>query len=148
MILDQAEFWHWWLAAVVFMGFEMVATAYFFLWLGASSAIIGGLLLLSPDMSWEVQWAIWAIISVVGATGTHLYKKKKSPKQPVDHSLNQRGSHYVGRVFTLEDAIVNGQGKIKVDDSIWKIEAKNDFDAGTKVKVTGLDGTVLLVELA
>jgi hypothetical protein len=33
--------------------------------------------------------------------------------------LNRRGEQYVGRTFTLEEPIVNGHGKIRVDDSTW-----------------------------
>ena len=60
-------------------------------------------------------------------------------------NLNRRGQQYVGRTFTLDEPIVNGLGKIHVDDSTWKIEG-NDCPAGTKVKVTGVDGVILKVE--
>jgi len=56
-----------------------------------------------------------------------------------------RGEQYVNRTFTLEEPVVNGQGKIKVDDSTWKIEGA-DCESGTKVRVTGVDGVVLKVE--
>ena len=42
---------------------------------------------------------------------------------------------------------MNGQGKITVDDSTWKIEG-DDLPAGTKIQVTGVEGTVLKVESA
>jgi hypothetical protein len=51
----------------------------------------------------------------------------------------------VGRVFTLEQPIVNRQGKIRVDDSTWKIEG-TDCTAGTNVRVVGVDGVVLKVQ--
>ena len=56
--------------------------------------------------------------------------------------LNQRGAQYVGRRFTLDEPIVNGQGKIKVDDSTWKIRGA-DCDAGVTVEIVGVDGVVL-----
>ena len=37
-------------------------------------------------------------------------------------------------------------GKVKVDDSTWKIECAEDLPKGAKVKVTALDGTILKVE--
>jgi membrane protein implicated in regulation of membrane protease activity len=58
--------------------------------------------------------------------------------------LNRRGEQYVGRVFTLREPIVNGQGKIRVDDSTWKIQGV-DCPSGTKVRVTGVNGVVLQV---
>ena len=61
--------------------------------------------------------------------------------------LNQRGARYVGRQFSLSEAIINGQGKIKVEDSIWKVHGK-DLPEGAQVRVTGVDGTILMVEPA
>ena len=60
--------------------------------------------------------------------------------------LNKRGEQYVGRTFTLEEAITNGFGKVKVDDSTWKVECEIDLDAGSKITVKSVDGTVLQVE--
>jgi hypothetical protein len=51
----------------------------------------------------------------------------------------------VGRVFTLGNPIVNGEGKIKVDDSIWKIRGP-DCEPGARVRVNGVDGVVLTIE--
>jgi len=41
--------------------------------------------------------------------------------------------------------VENGLGKIHVDDSTWKIRGE-DCAIGTRIKVTGVDGTILLVE--
>ncbi len=59
-------------------------------------------------------------------------------------ALNQRARHYVGRIFTLEQPIVNGEGKIRVDDSLWKIRGA-DCPSGTRVEVTDIDGVVLKI---
>lgn len=149
MFLEDMVFWHWWVLAVVFLVLEMLATAYFFLWLGAAAGVVGFLLLMVPDMSWHMQWGIWAVLSAVSVTISYWQRKKKSPPQKEEGLvLNQRGQQYIGRSFTLADPVVNGQGKIKVDDTTWKIEAEEDFKAGAKVKVTAVDGTVLIVKAA
>jgi len=59
--------------------------------------------------------------------------------------LNKRAQQYIGRVFTLDEPIVNGVGMVKVDDSSWRITGP-DIDAGNKVKVIGEDGMSLKVE--
>ena len=48
-------------------------------------------------------------------------------------------------VFTLEEAIVNGVGKIKVDDSTWRVKG-SDMPAGMKVRVMSVEGTIFNVE--
>jgi inner membrane protein len=45
----------------------------------------------------------------------------------------------------LYEAIENGQGKIKVDDSIWKVHGE-DCGIHSKVKVVGVRGTVFDVK--
>jgi membrane protein implicated in regulation of membrane protease activity len=61
--------------------------------------------------------------------------------------LNRRGASYVGRSFTLREPITDGSGLLHVDDSRWKVEG-DDMPAGTKIKVVGIEGTVLKVERA
>jgi len=59
--------------------------------------------------------------------------------------LNRRAETYVGRTFTLERPIVDGRGRLKVDDTVWLVEGP-DLPAGTRVQVTGTDNTRLRVE--
>jgi len=49
-------------------------------------------------------------------------------------------------VFTLDAPSINGIGKIRIDDSTWKIEG-TDCPSGTKVRDAGIENTVLKVEV-
>jgi len=51
------------------------------------------------------------------------------------------------RVFTLDAPIVNGIGKLNIGDTTWKVVGE-DLPAQARVRVTGVDGTVLTVEPA
>ena len=144
--LEQAEFWHWWIAAILFLVLETFAPGAIFLWMGVAAGIVGPILLIFADLGWEYQFLIFALFTVVTAVGWRAYLRRH-PTESDRPTLNRRGEQYVGRTFTLEDAIVNGQGKITVDDSTWKIEG-DDLPAGTKIQVTGVEGTVLKVEAA
>jgi membrane protein implicated in regulation of membrane protease activity len=53
----------------------------------------------------------------------------------------------IGAVYPLESAIVNGAGSVRIGDSVWRVTGA-DLSAGTKVKVTGVDGSTLTVEPA
>lgn len=144
--MEQAEFWHWWVAALVIIIAEVTLFgAFFLMWIGIAAFVVGGAMLAVPGMGWHYQLVMWAVLSIGAVIGWHFYRKAH-PATSDEPLLNRRGEQYVGRVFTLEEPVVNGQGKIKVDDSQWKIEASEDFEAGTKVKVVGIDGTVLQVE--
>ena len=145
----EIVFWHWWVVAVVFLALEMIAAAYFFLWLGSSAALVGLVLFVMPDLDVNLQFGIWAMASIISVTAWYFLRKSTKPeKEDEGLVLNQRGKQYVGRTFTLEEPVVNGQGKINVDDSTWKIEADTDFETGMKIEVIAVEGTVLKVKPA
>ena len=142
--LDQIEFWYWLIAAVVMIVIEMVVPAAYFLWMGISAFVVGLLLFAFPEIPLLIQVVIFGVLSVASLV---LYKRhqKQNPMVIDEPKLNRRGEQYVGRLFTLEEPIVNGVGKVKVDDSTWKVQG-SDSPAGMKVRVISVDGTVLIVE--
>ena len=142
--MEPIDFWHWWILGLVLLVLEVFAPGAFFLWMGVAAGIVGMVLLVAPSLGWEFQLLIFAILSVGSIVVWRTYLKKH-PTETDQPSLNRRGEQYVGRTFTLDEAIVNGSGKIRVDDSTWKIEG-DECQAGEKVKVTGVDGVVLRVK--
>ena len=133
-------FWNWWGLALILLVIELLVSGFFFLWIAASGFITGCLLLLAPAINIKLQVLIFSLLSVVLIAIWKIYNKKK----PIatDHPLlNKRGDQYIGRVFSLYKAIENGEGKIKVDDSIWKVHGQ-DCDINAKVKVIAIHGTV------
>lgn len=138
--------WHWGIIAAVLIILEMFVPGAFLIWLGVAAAVNSILLVFFPGMSWETQFVIFAIVSVASIV---LFRRwsDKNPETTDQPSLNRRGEQYVGRTFTLAEPIVNGQGKLRVDDSTWKIEG-DDCASGIQVRVTGVDGVVLRVQQA
>jgi membrane protein implicated in regulation of membrane protease activity len=51
----------------------------------------------------------------------------------------------VGRVLTLEKAIVDGVGAVRIDDTIWRVNGP-DTPAGSRVRVVRAQGAELTVE--
>ena len=143
-LLANIEFWHWWVAAVVLIIIEALVPGALFLWLGVSAGVVGAILLAAPELPWEYQVLIFAVLSVGAVIGWRAYQKSH-PTETDLPTLNRRGEQYVGRVITLDDAIVNRTGKVRLDDTSWKVEG-GDLPAGARVKVIGVDGVVLLVE--
>lgn len=137
-------FWYWWVLALVFLVVEILAPGFFFLWMAASGFVTGIMVWLIPSVSMNVQIFVFSAMSIAAILVWKLYIKKHATitDQPL---LNKRGAQYIGRVFNLYQPIQNGQGKIKVDDSIWKVQG-DDCDIKTRVKVTAIRGTVFDVE--
>jgi membrane protein implicated in regulation of membrane protease activity len=143
--MGQIDFWQWWILGLVLLVLEVFAPGAFFLWMGIAAGLVGLILFLVPQMGWEYQVLIFAVLSVGSIVVWRQYLKKH-PTESDQPSLNRRGEQYVGRVFTLDEPIKNGTGKIHVDDSSWKINGA-DCEAGTRVKVTGANGVILQVEI-
>jgi inner membrane protein len=142
-MLESIDFWHWLILAVLLIILEIFAPGAFFLWLGISAVAVGLTLWVVPDMSVESQLLLFSIIAVVSIALWRI-RLRKHPTESEDSSLNARTTQYVGRVFTLNEAIINGYGKIQVDDAYWQVSGP-DCTKDSKVKVTGTDGMILTV---
>lgn len=144
-LFQSMEFWHWWVFAIILLIVEVLASGTFFLWMAAAAVLVGFGVWLFPGLPWEYQWIAFAILSIA-SLAWFKSQQKKHPESSDQPNLNRRGHQYVGRNFTLAEAIINGQGKVRVDDSTWKITGP-DCPEGSRVRVTGVEGTVLEVEL-
>ena len=123
---------------------ELVVPAMFFLWLGVSALVTALVLYLFPEISWQVQFLLFSVLSVASIlVSRRLFSNKQIDTELPN--LNRRGQQYVGRVFTLVEPITNGYGKISVDDSQWRVTGPA-LEKGAKVKVTAARGSVFEVE--
>jgi len=147
--MDEMNHWHWWSLAVLFMVLEVFTPGTYFLFIGISAAAIGGVVLILPGLDWEYQVFGFAVLAVTAIVAARNYLRVR-PLTSDRPTLNRRGAQYVGRTFTLEEPMVNGQGKIRVDDSTWKIRSASapNLAAGVRVTVTGWEGIELTVEPA
>ena len=144
MMLDQLQDWHWVVLALALMMLEVLAPGVFFMWMGIAAGLVGGMLWLLPGLSWEIQISLFALLSVISVV---IGKKwlDRHPLNTEEPTLNRRGSQYINRIYTLDEPIVNGRGRLKVDDTIWRISSNTDCAAGAQVKVLAVDGVVLQV---
>lgn len=133
--------WTWWVIAGLLLLIELTLPGVLFMWLAAAAAVIG-VIDLFADLSWQIEIAIFAVLSVVFVM---FLRPRFQLPQGSPNNLNQRMFDYVGRAYVLEDAIVNGRGKVRIDDTLWVVSGA-DRGKGEWVKVTAVDGLRLLVE--
>src|SRR5205823_5365634 len=99
---------------------------------------------LAPGLAWEHQALVFAVLTVASvAAGRIAFARTRSPQ--IARPLNRRAESYIGRRFTLDGAIVDGRGRLRVDDTTWLVDGP-DLPAGTRVRVTGSENTLLRVE--
>lgn len=143
LLLQNLGPWHWVLLSMGLLIAEMLLPGTFLVWFGVGAAVTGGLLLLVPGLAWQVQWVVFALVSLSSVVAWRAYRKNH-PEAEGYPTLNRRGHSYVGRRFTLVAPIIDGVGKLQVDDSSWKITGP-DLPIGTVVTVVGAEGTILTV---
>jgi len=59
--------------------------------------------------------------------------------------LNRRAEQLIGRRYVLDSAIVNGQGKARVGDSLWLVQGP-DLPSGATIEVVAVDCSTLKVQ--
>ena len=134
----------WWIVAAVLLIAEMSQPGFFMIWLAAAAGLTAIVHLVAP-MAWESEILVFAVFAVVAiAASWRIVTKSWQAKSDQPH-LNQRHEGLVGHTYYLERAIVNGTGKIRVNDTMWDVVG-DDMPKGEMVKVTGLDGLRLKVK--
>src|SRR6218665_3559068 len=121
--LQHLSFWDWLALGTLLLILEVFGAGGSLLWTGGAAAGGGGagvgvLTYLFPALPWPWQFLLFAVLSVLTAVlwWKRLRQSNKVSQQP---GLNQRGQEFLGRTFTLHEAIVVRPGKIKTPHSLW-----------------------------
>ena len=142
-LIESLGVWDWFIVGGLLLILEVLAPGVFMLWLGLAALLVGAISLF-VDWSWQAQFVAFAGFSVAAIP---LWRRlAKQVEGPTDQPfLNRRAEAFVGRIFTLEKPIIDGTGTMGIDDTVWRITGA-DVPAGSRVKVTRVDGTALHVE--
>jgi len=149
-MFEALTFWHWAVIAAGLLFFELLIGAEFMLWLAAGAGASSLVALAAPQLDWKIQLVLYAVFSLAALFGWAKYSRSRKLAPTDQPNLNQRHHQYVGRNFTLLDALEGGQGRIKADDAQWRVRAQDETltaKKGAKVKVVAVDGMTLLVDL-
>ena len=142
--LETLAYWDWFIAGLVLVILEVFAPGAVFLWLGIAAGVVGAVVFFVPDLDWKTQFTLFAVLSVVSIVVSRRYLKRR-PLETDHPNLNRRGAQYVGRDLILDAALSGGRGRLRVDDTTWRVEGP-DLPAGAKVRVTAVNGATLKIE--
>ena len=136
---------HWaWLALGLLLAVgEMTIPGVFLIWM-AGAAVITGLVTWALPVSVPVQVVLFAVLSVGGVFIGRNWLRA-NPIIAADPMMNDRGARAIGETVLVTQVIEGGEGRVKLGDSEW-IAKGPDAEPGTRMRVTGHDGSVLLVE--
>ncbi len=135
--------WGWLALGLILAAAEMAIPGVFLIWL-AGAAIITGLLSWVVPIGLPLQIVIFAALAIVSVFMGKRYLKD-NPIHAADPLMNDRGARLVGEVVQVTHAIDSGTGRVKHGDSEWLVHGP-DAEPGTKMRVSGHDGAILLVE--
>jgi inner membrane protein len=137
--------WFWFILAGLLLIGELMSPGVFLMWV-AGAAALTGVADAVIGLDWQFEAIVFGILSAVLVYATwDRVKAQRNPKSEQPH-LNERHMTYVGRVVPLEQAIVNGTGKVRIEDSLWDVDGE-DAPKGARVKIIGVKGLRLAVEL-
>ena len=143
-IFDHLQFWHWWIFAIVLFILEMLSPGVFLMWIGFAAAATGAILLVLPDMAWQTQFIIFAVAGILAVIAGRMWFQHH-PIVTDQPTLNERSDDLIGKVYEVQQAIKNGEGRIKVGESTWKAIGP-DCPEGSQVRVISVNGAILKVE--
>ena len=143
--LQHLNYWDWLALGTVLLILEVFGAGGYLLWVGLAALMVGALTFLAPGLPWTLQLPLFGVLAIL--TAVFWWRRQRgtgeSGEQP---NLNRRGHELIGRTFIVQQAIVEGRGKIKVGDSVW-MAVGPDAPVGTSVRVTEQNGAVLSVEI-
>jgi len=148
-IVQELGPWNWMALGFVLLALEILLPGVFLLWIGIAALLVGTLSLQLWDMafwSWQIQVVVFLILALLSAyLGSRIQAARRDESdQPL---LNRRGEQMIGRVATLTEPIRDGRGRIKLDDTMWRVSGP-DMPAGARVRVTAVADLELVVEAA
>lgn len=136
-------YWVWLALGLLLIALEMIAPGVFLLWFGVA-AIVTGAIAFVFDLGLPVQIVNFVFLSLIAAYSAKRFLRDR-PIVSSDPLLNKRGRRLVGETAVVTHAFDGGTGRVRHGDSEWLARGP-DIAVGERVRITGSEGALLLVE--
>ena len=137
--------WWAWACLAAFIGLaELHAPGSYLIWIAIGAALTA-VVEAGWGLSLSAQIAAFAVLSAISCgAGYFIYRRFNHPKEATP--LNQRNLFMIGAQGVVCLPIVNGQGKVRLGDSVWLADGPN-LPEGAHVIVKSVHGTRITVEV-
>ncbi len=147
-ILSELGPWSWFIIGLLLLTGEILIPGVFLIWFGLSALLIGTLTLATfTDVAWwpwQAQVVAFGVLSLIFVlVGRRLFPSDAG--NDAASTINDPLGRMVGREGALLGAIENGEGRIKLGDTTWRVRG-GDLPQGAKVRVIGVEDGTLTVE--
>jgi membrane protein implicated in regulation of membrane protease activity len=140
--LQSLSFRDWLILGTFLLILEIFGAGGYLLWIGLAALGVGVAVFLVPDLSWLVQLPLFAVLCI--ATVVLWWNRQRRARATAPSLLNDRGQELVGQVFLVQEALVDGRGKLKIGDGVWLAQGP-DMPAGSRARVVTRQDVVLHV---
>ncbi|MCE7797826.1 NfeD family protein [Sphingobium sufflavum] len=142
---DMTPWVGWMVFAVVLAIGEIVLPGIFLIWIAIAAAIAGGVAFLIP-LPLPAQILVFALACLLATwAGRRWYRD--NPVESSDPLLNDRAARLIGRQVTVVEPIVDGEGRVRLDDGTWTAVGP-DAPLGARLVVVAAHGATLTVDVA
>ena len=136
-------FWVWLALGLFLAAAEILVPGFFLMWLAGAALLTGIVAFIFPAQV-PLQIVLFALLSIVMVFAGRNYFRR-NPIEEVDPKMNRRGMRLAGEIATVVVPLDGGTGKVKHGDSEWLAKGC-EAAVGERVRISGSDGAVLIVE--
>lgn len=145
--LSEISTWHWASLGVILLILEILGTAGFLIGSSIAAFLMALIISINPDLNWKWQLAIFSSSAILFSV---IYLKRfanfnEDTDQP---QLNKRASLHIGKMISLQTPVINGEGKIQIGDTFWKVKSNDilNLDTGAIIEIVDADGMTLIIK--
>ncbi len=139
----------WWLSlGIALLIVEMLSGTLIFFFISVGAFLVA-LLTWALDLGGVAQGVVFAATTVAAVTAWRRFRPNPGDRleqRAAAAGLNSRLAGFVGREAVLEEALSNGRGRIRLDDSYWNVVGE-DLPVGSRVRVIAVEGMILRVQV-
>ena len=138
--------WHWLALGAILITLEIITPTTYLLWPGLAALVMGAFTAAMPDLTWQLQFLIYAVLAVAVSLAGRKFMPK--PGDVVETSrLNRRADQYLGRRALAAENFVAGRGPVTIDDTRWPAQTLDGSSPvkGATLEVKATDGMLLKV---
>jgi hypothetical protein len=90
---------------------------------------------------------LWFALFAVTVFSLYFWREYSVQKRELESptARHRAGERFIGQVLTMESGIRGGTATVQLGGRKWRVRGP-ELDPGSKVRITGVDGTVLLVD--
>ena len=146
-LLEGMNATRWGLLGLGLVGLELITGTTYILWPAAAALILAVVVFFLP-LSWEMQFILFFILSIILLVAGHRYLRPMM-KSGEPSEVNDPGQAMLGRRVVAFSDFESGHGRVTVGDTQWSASTDGeDPKTGDALVITSVAGTTLIVEPA